>query len=91
MNNDSDKSLIRIDHFELLKSIFKRKNTAVFYTDGTYDTNTKIATSSCVLYQNSNVLTKAWNLGRGMNINDAELYAIHKSMKWAQFIDSKDI
>jgi ribonuclease HI len=56
----------------------------VFYTDAAFDSKTKILTASCVLYQNTKVAYKTWNLGIGMSIDDAELYAIEKATKWSK-------
>ncbi len=74
----------RIEHFQTLKNIFQNIQTAMFYTDAAFDSTTKILTASCVLYQNTKVAYKTWNLEIEMSINDAELYAIEKATKWSK-------
>ena len=59
-----------------------QKNTAVFYTDKTYDKKSKISAASVVLYQNSKILSKLWNLEIEMNITDVKIYAIEKAIEW---------
>ena len=60
---------------------FEWKNTAVFYTDETYDEKSKILAASVVLYQNFKILSKSWNLKVEMNIIDVEIYVIEKTIK----------
>ena len=60
-----------------------QKNTTVFYTDEAYDEKSKISAALVVLYQNSKILSKSWNLEIEMNITDAEIYAIEKATEWA--------
>ena len=79
----AEKSIVRENHLQLTKRILSQKDTAVFYTDGAYDEKSKISAASVVLYQNSKILSKSWNLGIGMNITNAEIYAIEKAIEWA--------
>ena len=81
--NLAKKSVIWKNHFQLTKQILGQKNTTVFYTDEAHDEKSKISAASVVLYQNSKILSKSWNLGVGINITDAEIYAIEKTTKWA--------
>ena len=74
-----EKSIIRKNHFQLTKRILNQKNTAVFYTDETYDEKSKISAASVVLYQNFKILSKSWNLGVEMNITDVKIYVIKKA------------
>ena len=76
------KNIVRENHFQLTKRILNQKNTAVFYTDGTYDEKSKISAASVVLYQNFKILSKSWNLEVEMNITDVEIYIIEKAIKW---------
>ena len=41
--NSVEKSIIRKNHLQLTKQILNQKNTAVFYTDETYDEKFKIS------------------------------------------------
>ena len=77
------KSIIRKNHFQLTKQILSQKNTAVFYTDRSHDEKSNILAASVMLYQNSKILSKSWNLGNDINITDAEIYAIEKATEWA--------
>lgn len=65
-------------HQALLRSIFGQKNTMVYYTDGAQ--NTVNAASSSILYYNSQRIDQHWNLGNSMDIVDAEVLAIEKSI-----------
>ena len=53
------KNIVRKNHFQLTKQILDQKNTAVFYTDKTYDKKSKISAASVVLYQNFKILSKS--------------------------------
>ena len=77
-----EKNIIRKNYFQLTKQILNQKDTAVFYTDKTYDEKSKISTASVVLYQNFKILSKSWNLKIEMNITDAEIYIIEKTIEW---------
>ena len=77
-----EKNIIRKNHFQLTKRILNQKNTALFYTDETYDEKFKISAASVMLYQNFKILSKSWNLKIEMNIIDAEIYAIEKTIEW---------
>ena len=81
--NLAKKSVIWKNHFQLTKQILGQKNTTVFYTDEAHDEKSKISAASVVLYQNFKILSKLWNLGIGMNIINAEIYAIEKITEWA--------
>ena len=59
-----------------------QKDTAVFYTDKTYDEKSKISAASVVLYQNFKILSKSWNLEIEMNIIDVKIYVIEKTIEW---------
>ena len=76
-----EKSIVRKNHFQLTKRILNQKNTAVFYIDKAYDEKFKISAASVVLYQNSKILSKSWNLGIEMNIIDVEIYVIEKAIE----------
>ena len=78
----SKKSIMRNDHFNLLKSIFRQKNVSIFYTDEAQN-KSKIISATVVLYQNSNTFYKCWNLEIEMSIEKSELYAIDKAIEWA--------
>ena len=73
--------LVRENHLQLIKRIIREKNTPIFYIDDVHDLNSKISTAAVMLYHNSKMASRAWNLGIGMNIADAELYAIKKSIE----------
>ena len=77
-----EKNIVRKNHFQLTKQILSQKNTAVFYTDETYDEKFKNSAASVVLYQNFKILSKSWNLGIEINIIDVEIFAIEKAIEW---------
>jgi len=51
----------------------------VFYTDGAQ--KDEISAASMIFYYNSEKIIKKWNLGNSLDIADAELYAIEKSIE----------
>ena len=79
----AEKNIVRKNHLQLTKRILNQKNTAVFYTDEAYDEKSKISAASVVLYQNSKILSKLWNLKAEINITDVEIYTIEKAIEWA--------
>jgi hypothetical protein len=66
----------RENHLKNVETIAQTSNSAILYTDAAHDSRTKISIASCVLYHNSHVAYKTWNLEIEMSIDDAELYAI---------------
>ena len=68
------------NHGNLLKTIFKIKNSMIFYTDGAKNSNT----TDVAMVQFFNVETKAkkWNLGRYIDVIDAELFAIERAIEF---------
>ena len=54
-----EKNIIRKNHLQLTKQILSQKDTAVFYTDKTYDEKSKILAASVILYQNFKILSKS--------------------------------
>jgi ribonuclease HI len=81
VNQDSN---TRENHLKDVETIARASNSAIFYTDVAHDSRTKISIASCVLYHNSHVAYKTWNLEIEMSIDDAELYAIEKATKWTK-------
>jgi hypothetical protein len=75
------------NHLKKVETILQT-NAAFFYTDAAYDSKSKIATASCVLYQNFRTTYKTWNLEVEMSIDDAELYAIEKATKWSKTLQN---
>ncbi len=82
------KTKTRKNHFKKTKHIAKSSNLAMFYTDAAHDSKTKISTASSLLYYNSRIAFKTWNLDIEMSIDDAELYAIEKSVKWSKTLQN---
>jgi hypothetical protein len=80
---------IRENHLKKVEKLLLT-NSTVFYTDAAYDSKTKVSTASCVLYHNSRVAYKTWNLEIEMSINDAKLYAIEKAAKWSKTLQNFD-
>ena len=79
--DSAKKGIVRKNHFQLTKQILNQKNTAVFYIDESHDEKSNILVASVVFYQNSKILSKSWNLENDMNITDAEIYAIEKTIE----------
>jgi hypothetical protein len=77
-------------HFKNVETDLQTSNFVVFYTDAAYNSKTKIATASCVLYYEDRTSYKIWNLKIEMNINDAELYTIEKITKWSKILQNLD-
>jgi ribonuclease HI len=78
----------RENHLKKAKHIVKSSNLAMFYTNAAHDSKTKISTASSLLYYNSRIAFKTWNLEIEMSIDDAELYAIEKSVKWSKTLQN---
>jgi ribonuclease HI len=78
---------VRDNHLKKVETILQI-NATIFYTNAAYDSKSKIATASCVLYQNSRTTYKTWNLEVEMSINDAKLYAIEKATKWSKTLQN---
>ena len=87
MKNSSNelekKSIKRLqveNHAKLLKSIFKIKNSMVFYTDEVKNEDTtKVA---IVLFFNVKTETKSRNLDKYIDVIDTELFAIEKTIEY---------
>ena len=82
-SNKADKKL-RIktqieNHADLLKSIFKKKNSMIFYIDEAKNTETTDA--EMILYFNAERKAENWNSGKNIDVIDAELFAIEKSIE----------
>ena len=82
--NKLDKKLktkIQVEnHANLLKSIFKIKNSMVFYTDGAKNSETTGA--AIVRFFNAETKAENWNSGRYIDVIDAELFAIEKAIEF---------
>ena len=57
--DSAEKNIVRKNYFQLTKRILNQKDTAVFYTDKTYDKRSKISAALIVLYQNFKSLSKS--------------------------------
>jgi ribonuclease HI len=77
-------------HLKKVETILQTSKFAVFYTDVAFDSKTKILIASCILYHNSRMSYKTWNLEIEMSINDAELYAIEKATNWSKTLQNFD-
>ncbi len=80
----------RENHLKKVENILQTSNVDVFYIDAAHDSKTKISTASCVLYYDSRVAYKTWNLEIEMSTNDAKLYAIEKAVKWSKTLQNLD-
>jgi hypothetical protein len=77
-------------HLKKVETILQISKFAAFYTDAVFDTKTKISIASCILYHDSRMSYKSWNLQIEISINDAELYAIEKATKWSKTLQNFD-
>ena len=82
-SNKADKKL-RIktqikNHADLFKSIFKKKNSMIFYNDETK--NTKTIDKEMILYFNVEIKADNWNSSKNIDVIDAKLFAIEKSIE----------
>ena len=77
-----EKNIIQKNHFQLTKRILSQKDTAVFYTNETYDEKSKFSAASVVLYQNFKILSKSSNLEIEINITNVQSYVIKKAIEW---------
>ena len=68
------------NHSNLLKSIFKIKNSMVFYTDGAKNSQTTDA--AMVRFFHAETKAENWNSGRYIDVIDAELFAIDKAIEF---------
>ena len=83
-SNKLDKKLKTKEQIEnyinLLKTILKIKNSMIFYTDDAKISNTTDV--AMVQFINIETKAKAWNLGRYIDVIDAELFAIEKAFEF---------
>ena len=83
-SNKLDKKLktkIQIkNHANLLKSIFKIKNSMIFYTDGAK--NSKTIDATIVRFFSAETKAKNWNSERYIDVIDAKLFAIEKAIEF---------
>jgi hypothetical protein len=52
----------RDNHIKKVELILQSSKSTIFLTDAAYNSKTKVSIASCVLYQNSRVVYKTWNL-----------------------------
>lgn len=76
----------RKDSSKKVKNI--SSNSAIFYTNVVYDSKTKISIASCVMYYQSRITYKTWNLEIDMMMYNSKLYAIEKVIKWFKTLHS---
>ena len=67
-------------HANLLKSIFKIKNSMIIYIDEAKNSQTTDAATVC--FFNAKTTVKNWNSGRYIDVIDAELFAIEKAIEF---------
>ena len=67
-------------HAHLVKSIFKIKNSMVFYIDGA--NNSKTTDAAIVQFFNAETKAKNWNLDKYIDIIEAKLFAIAKVIEF---------
>ena len=80
-------------HADLLDNIniFERESAMVYYTDGSQK-NAATSAAVCRLGRQGGFdLAKSWNLGKGMEIADAEVFAVTKALSLAARNPSEDI
>ena len=84
LSNKIDKELkvkMQIEnHVNLLKSIFKIKNSMVFYIDGVKNPETTGAAT--VRFFNAKTEAKNWNSDKYIDVIDAKLFAIGKGIEF---------
>ena len=68
------------NHANLLKSIFKIKNSMVFYTNGAK--NSEITGAAIVRFFNAETKAKNWNSRRYIDVMNVELFAIEKAIEF---------
>ena len=66
-------------HANLLKSIFKIKNSMIFYTDKIK--NSKITDVATIRFYNVETKATNWNSDKHIDVIDAKLFAIEKAVK----------
>ena len=64
------------NYADLLKSIFKKKNSIIFYIDEAK--TTKTTGTEMILYFNVEIKAENWNLDKNIDVIDAESFAIEK-------------
>ena len=87
IENSSNKSEKRLKtkmqiryHANLLKLIFKIKNTMIFYTDDV--NNSKTTDAAMMRFFNAKTKAKNWNSDRYIDVIDAKLFAIDKAIEF---------
>ena len=68
------------NHANLLKSIFKIKNSMIFYTDDAK--NSKTTDAAMMRFFNAETKVENWNSDRYIDVIDAKLFAIDKAIEF---------